>query len=342
MGKLAVVLFNLGGPDSPAAIQPFLYNLFNDPAIIGAPAPIRKALAWFISTRRAPVAAKIYAHLGGRSPLLDLTKKQAEALQARLGDDVRVFVAMRYWHPMTDEVVAAVRQWEPDQIVLLPLYPQFSTTTTGSSIGAWTKAAAKMGLTAPAVKICCFPTEVGMIEAQAELLAAMLEKTGPNVRVLFSAHGLPKKVILRGDPYQSQIEMTAAAIVRTLGRPDLDWRVTYQSRVGPMEWIGPATDAEIRLAGAEGKSLVIQPIAFVSEHSETLVELDIEYRHLAEEAGVPTYLRVPALGDHPAFIGALAALVERALVDGCNPCSERGGRLCEPRWAGCPQLEARR
>ncbi|MTJ84289.1 MAG: ferrochelatase [Telmatospirillum sp.] len=342
MTKLAVVLFNLGGPDSPEAIRPFLFNLFNDPAIIGAPGLIRRALAWFISKQRAPVAAGIYAHLGGRSPLLELTRRQADALEKALGGEARVFIAMRYWHPMTEETVAEVARWGADRVVLLPLYPQYSTTTTGSSISLWKRVAARAGLTAKTTEVCCYPTIEGMIGAQAELLRTALDRTGPDARVLFSAHGLPKKVIERGDPYQSQVEMTAAAIAGAVGRPDLDWRVTYQSRVGPMEWIGPATDREIERAGEEKKPLVIQPVAFVSEHSETLVELDIEYRHLAEVSGVPAYVRVPALGDHPAFIAALARLVETALTAGCDICSERTGRLCGSRWTACGQGPAGR
>ena len=332
MGKLAVVLFNLGGPDQPEAVRPFLFNLFNDPAIIGAPAPIRRALAWWISTRRAPVAREIYAQIGGRSPLLELTGLQGERLQAALGDDVKVFIAMRYWHPLTEQTVAEVKAWGPDRIVLLPLYPQYSGATSGSSLLAWRRAAKKAGLETPSVSVCCYPTEEGMIAAQAALLSAALDQAGQGVRVLFSAHGLPKTVIDRGDPYQIQVEMTAAAIVTALARPDLDWRVCYQSRVGPMEWIGPATPDEIKRAGAEGKPLVVIPIAFVSEHSETLVELDIEYAHLAEQAGVPRYVRVPAVGTHPAFIEGLAALVRRSLTGGGTPCSERGERIC-PRTA---------
>ncbi len=339
MEKLAVVLFNLGGPDSPAAIKPFLFNLFNDPAIIALPKPFRTALAWLISTRRAPIARKIYAHLGGRSPLLEQTLEQAGALEAALGGETRVFIAMRYWHPFTEEAVAAVKAWGPDRIVLLPLYPQFSTTTTASSVKAWKRRAAKAGLTRPTVGVCCYPTEEGMVRAQAALLKDGLEQAGPGARVLFSAHGLPKKVIARGDPYQSQVEMTARAIVAALGRNDLDWAVSYQSRVGPMEWIGPSTDAEIRRAGRDGKALVVQPIAFVSEHSETLVELDIEYAHLAKEAGVPLYVRIPALASHPAFIEGLAGLTRQALISGCDPVSGRDGRSCGETWTGCGRTE---
>lgn len=344
MAKLAVVLFNLGGPDAPEAVKPFLFNLFNDPAIIGAPSLVRRFIAWLISTRRAPLAREIYARIGGRSPLLELTERQAEALKEGLareiGDEARIFIAMRYWHPLTEKAVAEVKAWAPDRVVLLPLYPQFSTTTTASSLEAWKRAAATAGLDAPSASICCYPTEEGMIRAQAEILKQGLARVSippAGLRVLFSAHGLPKKVIEWGDPYQAQVEMTAAAIAKAAGLAEGSWRVCYQSRVGPMEWIKPATDAEIRRAGEEGKALVVQPIAFVSEHSETLVELDMEYGHLAKQAGVPDYVRVPALGTHPAFITGLCDLVRRSLIAGCDPCSERGGRLCPTEGTRCPQ-----
>ena len=338
MSKLAVVLFNLGGPDSIGAVKPFLFNLFNDPAIIGAPGIVRRGLAWAISTRRAPVARAIYGHLGGRSPLLELTQHQATSLAAALGGNTSVFIAMRYWHPFTEQTVAAVKEWGPDRIVLLPLYPQYSTTTTASSVSAWKKAARDVGLDQPTVTICCYPTEEGMIRAQTDLLVTALTEAGDGARVLFSAHGLPKKVIERGDPYQFQVEMTAKAIVKMLGRQELDWRISYQSRVGPLEWIGPSTLAEINRAAAEQRSLVVQPIAFVSEHSETLVELDIEYGEVARKAGVPRYIRVPAMGTHPAFIRALADLVRRSLIAGCDPCSEHGGRICPQVATGCAHV----
>ncbi len=304
MRKTAVVLFNLGGPDRPGAVRPFLFNLFNDPAIIGAPGPLRWLLAQWISRRRAPLARKIYEEIGGASPLLANTEAQAKALEAALnagdGDDqVRVFIAMRYWHPMSSEVARAVEAYGPDQVVLLPLYPQFSTTTTGSSLTDWARAAAAAGLGAPTRSLCCYPTQTGFVTEVAGLLRSALTVVGARAegapRVLFSAHGLPKKFIERGDPYQWQIEQTAAAVAEVVvgavagaaAVPDLDWRVCYQSRVGPLEWIGPSTDAEIARAGAEGRPVVVVPIAFVSEHSETLVELDIEYRRLAEDKGVP-------------------------------------------------------
>ena len=321
MSRIAIVLFNLGGPDRAESVAPFLFNLFNDPAIIALPWPIRPLLAWLISRRRAPIARDIYAQLGGGSPLLPLTRKQAAALEARLqrdGLDARAFVAMRYWHPMSNEIAREVAAWNPDRVVLLPLYPQYSTTTTESSLKDWTRAAAFAGLDRPTHTLCCYPTEEGFIAACAELTRPALTEaaTMGKPRVLFSAHGLPKRVVARGDPYPHQVEMTAAAIAGKLGLASGEWVVCYQSRVGPLEWIGPSTEDEITRAGTDRAPVVVVPIAFVSEHSETLVELDIEYRHRARQAGVPGYVRVPAVAEHPLFIAGLAGLVRAAL---CHP-----------------------
>lgn len=343
MTKTAVVVFNLGGPDRPEAVKPFLFNLFNDPAIIGAPGPIRWALAKFISARRAPVAREIYANLGGGSPLLPNTEVQAKVLEEALGElgEAKVFIAMRYWHPLTEETAAEVAAYAPDRVVLLPLYPQFSTTTSGSSIKAWHRAAERVGLTAPVATICCYPTASGFVAEAAELLRLALPdaKSHGRPRVLFSAHGLPKKIIAGGDPYQWQVEQSAAAVVEALGEDDLDWVVCYQSRVGPLEWIGPATEDEITRAGRDSVPVVLLPIAFVSEHSETLVELDIEYRDLAERSGVPFYLRVATVGSGACFIAALADLVRGALSGGRPICSLSGGRICPARWGRCPQQD---
>jgi ferrochelatase len=340
MSKVAVVLFNLGGPDRPEAVQPFLFNLFYDPAIIGAPNPIRWLLAKLISVRRAPVAREIYTHLGGRSPLLDNTEAQAQALETALGDlgEVRVFIAMRYWHPMTEETVAAVADFAPERILLLPLYPQFSVTTTGSSMAAWQRAAAAAGVEADTTALCCFPTDSGFVAEVAQRIRPALQEASASgkPRVLFSAHGLPKKIVERGDPYQWQVEQTAAAVVESLAEPDLDWVVCYQSRVGPLEWIGPSTDEEIVRAGRDEVPVVLVPIAFVSEHSETLVELDIEYRVLARENDVPAYLRVDTVGIGANFIAGLAELVRRALAGDRRLCSQAGERLCPDRWRNCP------
>lgn len=347
--RVAVILFNLGGPDKLESVQPFLFNLFQDPAIIGVPQPLRWILAKLISSRRAPIAQEIYEHIGGKSPLLELTTEQADALEAECGDvgEVKAFICMRYWHPMSPETVRNVKEFSPDKIILLPLYPQFSTTTTGSSIKDWLKQARKAGLKAPTVEVCCYPREAGWVSSQAKLVSETYAKAikaqksdDHKPRVLFSAHGLPKKVIEKGDPYQWQVEQTSAAVAKQLDIDGLDWIVCYQSRVGPLEWIGPSTEDEIARAGVDKVPLIVVPIAFVSEHSETLVELDIEYGELAEEAGVPAYHRVPAVGTHPDFISAIGSLVRRAFnhngaQDG-TCISGEGGRLCPSDHSACP------
>ena len=340
MSRVAVVLFNLGGPDSLDAVEPFLCNLFRDPAIIRAPAPLRHLIARLIARRRGPKARDIYREIGGRSPLLPETEAQAAALAQALGDlgAVSVTVAMRYWHPMSEAAARQVAAFRPERVVLLPLYPQFSTTTTGSSLAAWHKAAESAGIAVPTNAVCCYHRADGLIAAHAALiepiLAAAAEAGEP--RVLFSAHGLPKSVVARGDPYQWQVEETARAIVARLDREGLDWKVCYQSKVGPMAWLGPSIADEIDRAGRDRVPVVVVPIAFVSEHSETLVELDITYRDHARAAGVPAYHRVPALGTQPAFIAALAHLVRAALERDAGLYSVEGGRLCPAAHRCCP------
>jgi ferrochelatase len=341
--KLAVVLFNLGGPDGPEAVEPFLRNLFRDPAIISLPAIARLPLARFIASRRAPIARKIYDHMGGGSPIVAETRAQADALEKLLSKDgveAKAFIAMRYWHPFSDGAAQAVKRFNPDKIVLLPLYPQFSTTTTASSEKDWHRAAKKAGLTTATTRVCCYPWENGFVTASVEKIRAVLTDARPDLsyRLLLSAHGLPKRVITKGDPYQWQVEQSAAAIVRNLARLDVeppitDYQVCYQSKVGRLEWIGPATDAEILRAGRDGKGVIVAPLAFVSEHSETLVELDIEYRKLAAEAGVPDYRRAGTVGTHPVFIDGLAGLVRQAMEGEIVTCGE--GRICPPDRTCC-------
>ena len=311
--KVAIILFNLGGPDSLEAVKPFLRNLFSDPAIINLPGWLRLPLARFISSRRAKKAMGIYAKIGGSSPILGQTEAQARALEKALGqgntDEWRGYVCMRYWHPMTERVVQSVRRYAPDRIVLLPLYPQYSTTTTGSSFKAWKEASS---FTVPSSEIESYPTDPGFIAASVELVRQGLAEAGAGKkRVLFSAHGLPEKIVKGGDPYQCHVEQTAKAIVDAIG--NLDSTVCYQSRVGPLKWIGPPTEQEIERAGRDGAKVVLYPLSFVSEHSETLVELDMDYRQLASEAGVAKYVRVPTVGTHPRFIDGLARLVRNAL-----------------------------
>lgn len=343
--KTAVVLFNLGGPDAPAAVRPFLFNLFNDQAIIGLPNPFRWLLAKLISSRRAPVAAEIYERMGGRSPILPNTEAQAAALAASLGDGFECFIAMRYWHPRAADTARAVRAYAPDRVLLLPLYPQFSTTTTASSVKEWLAAAKHAGLTAPTQTLCCYPHNSGFVDSMVALIAPQLQiaQAYGTPRLLLSAHGLPEKIVKAGDPYQWQCEQSFAAIVAALraAHPGLTFEpvLCYQSRVGPLQWITPATDDEVRRAGADKRAVVVAPLAFVSDHSETIVELGHEYRVLASECSVPFYDCVPAVGTHPKFIAGLAELVITTLQRGTAVCSERGHRICPRTFGKCPNQQ---
>jgi ferrochelatase len=341
--RIAVVLFNLGGPDGPDAVRPFLENLFSDPAIIQAPWILRRPLAALIARLRRRSAVANYALMGGGSPIVLETEAQARALDRRLevelpDAEVKTFIAMRYWRPMTAETAAAVTRWKPDHVVLAPLYPQFSTTTTGSSFKAW-----RDGYRGPGAihGLCCWYDNEGLIEAHARRILETWEGAGrPKVRLLFSAHGLPEQIALSGDPYQWQIEATCAAVADRLGE-GWDWQVCYQSRVGPLKWLGPSTPEAIAGAGAEGLGVLVDPIAFVSEHIETLVELDRDYAELAKEVGVACYLRAPVVGVEPAFIEGLAEAIRRALgrpgpaPDGmkCPASQRRCGRWREKKGA---------
>ncbi|WP_428533629.1 ferrochelatase [Rhodopila sp.] len=340
--KLAIVLFNLGGPDRPEAIRPFLLNLFSDPAILRVPFFVRPFLARIIARARVAPATANYALLGGQSPLLGLTQQQATALQTALPEvDARCFIAMRYWHPFSLEAARAVKAWAPDEIMLLPLYPQYSTTTTGSSLLAWRQAAARAGLAAQTTMLCCYPVDPAFAAATAALVSAAYERARTTLdstvplRVLFSAHGLPEVIIKGGDPYQWQVEQTVAAVLAAWGAT-VDHTICYQSRATPQKWIEPSTDGEVERAARDKTAVLVVPIAFVSEHTETLVELDVEYRELADKMGVPGYFRVPTQNADAGFIAALAGLVRRARRLGPGLCSGSGGRLCDMGCAGCP------
>jgi ferrochelatase len=340
--RIAVVLFNLGGPDGLKAVRPFLFNLFRDPAILSVPALARYPLAALITAVRTKLAKANYAYMGGFSPLLGETLAQAgalqSALQAQLADDeTRVFTAMRYWRPFTGQVAREVAAWGPDEIVLLPLYPQYSTTTTGSSLKAWREAYRGPGRSHA---VCCYYAETGFIEAHVRRIREAWEAAGrpENVRLLFSAHGLPERVIQAGDPYQWQVEATCRAVAERLQWP-WGWQVCYQSRVGPMKWIGPLTPDAIAEACRDGMGVLIDPIAFVSEHVETLVELDRDYAALAEKLGCPAYLRAATVGVEAAFISGLARTVTGALE---RPGLEPQGPVCEARLTACPRLAPER
>lgn len=323
--KTAVILFNLGGPDKLDSVKPFLLNLFKDKAILSVPWFIRYPLALLISTSREKEARHIYAAIGGGSPLLPNTIAQAQALEKKLGTNYKVFTVMRYWHPFAKDVAKDVKAYVPDKIIYLPLYPQYSTTTTKSSFEDFDKcffghngSAPKGAIaTTPFVtKIISYETNAGLVNAYAKLIKPIYEdvkaKAGKAPRILFSAHGLPQKTIDAGDPYQKQVYATCKAVVAALNIPGLDWKNTFQSRVGPLKWIEPYTDKEIEVAGGEKMPLLIVPIAFVSEHSETLYEIEQQYRELAKEKGVPVFARVPAVATHPDFIDGLAELVRKA------------------------------
>lgn len=345
--KIAIILFNLGGPDSLAAVKPFLFNLFNDPYIIRAPKFIRLLIAKYISWRREATAQDIYQQIGGKSPILEQTQDQAYELERFLNEQnknkYKVFVAMRYWHPFIEEVLEEVGTFGADETLLLPLYPQFSTTTTGSFYAAWKKAF--HGPSSQIKAICCYPTNPGFIEALAKKLLATYQETGRETRILFSAHGLPKKIVDAGDPYKLQVELTVKEILQKAELEDADYVICYQSRVGPVEWLKPYTDEEIKRAGLDKRSVIIVPVAFVSEHSETLVELDIEYKHLAQTVGIETYKRIETVQTNGHFISGLADMVVRSvkgdenLITDCKKLPCDNSRIDCPLRGGCQLFE---
>ncbi len=334
--KKAVILFNLGGPNSLNAVCPFLFNLFYDRRIINLLNPFRFLLAKFISAKRENTAREIYEQIGGKSPILENTKMQAEALEQELNKPVfchpsaqtlgfrkknwipasragmtpkltKVFICMRYWRPFADEAIKSVKQFDPDEVILLPLYPQYSTTTTLSSIENWQKNAKNHGLKCNTKIIDHYYDNEDFIKAHANLitkyykLASRIDKP----RVLFSAHSLPLSIIKKGDPYASQVERSVELIVEKLAINNLDWSICYQSKIGPVKWLEPSTESELLRAKADGVPVVLSPISFVSEHSETLVELDIEYKAIIKDG---YYFRVPTLSTDPLFIKCLADL----------------------------------
>lgn len=322
MGRVGVLLLNLGGPDQIEDVRPFLFNLFSDPEIIRLPFPwLQKPLAWLIASMRAKKSQENYLQIGGGSPLRRITDEQAQALQKNLqekGKDAQVYVGMRYWHPFTEEAIARIKRDEIEQLVILPLYPQFSISTSGSSF----RLLEKLWLEDPSLErleytaIPSWYNRPGYLQAMAQLIAQELDQfpNPDNVHIFFSAHGVPVSYVEEaGDPYQQEIEHCTELIMQTLNRPN-PHTLAYQSRVGPVEWLKPYTEDAIQeLAAAGVENLLVVPISFVSEHIETLQEIDMEYRELAEEAGIHNFHRVPALNTHPVFIDDLANLVVEAL-----------------------------
>jgi ferrochelatase len=336
--KKAVILFNLGGPDKPESVEPFLFNLFNDPAIINIPSVFRYPLAKFISKRRAPIARNIYKEIGNKSPILELTQDQARSLENNLSKkgDYKCFVIMRYWHPRASDVIKKIREYNPEEIILLPLYPQYSASTSGSSINEWSNLCKKENYHVKTKAICCYPTENNFIASHISLIKKTLKIIEDNnFKLIFSAHGLPKNKIKKGDPYQWQVEETVKKIMFNLENDNLNHVISYQSRVGPLKWIGPSTDEVIIKYSKEKKGIIIVPIAFVSEHSETLVELDIEYKKLAEKNGCSFYKRVPALGIEENFIKGLTELVLKKETKGNFVSS----LMCPNKYVKCLCLE---
>ncbi len=336
--RSAVILFNLGGPDKLENVEPFLFNLFNDEAIISIPSILRYPLAKFISKRRAPIAKNIYKEIGNKSPILELTLKQAESLEKNLikEGNYKCFVVMRCWHPRASEVINKVKEYNPDEIILLPLYPQYSASTSGSSINEWNNICKKENYNVKTKIVCCYPTEDNFLESHAKLIKKTLKTLeNKNFKLIFSAHGLPENKIKKGDPYQWQVEKTVEGIMSKLDDENLDFLISYQSRVGPLKWIGPSTDEVIIKCSNEKKGIVIVPVAFVSEHSETLVELDIEYKKLAENNGCSFYKRIPALGIEENFIKGLSELVLKKETKDIFVSSV----ICPNKFKKCPCLE---
>jgi ferrochelatase len=318
--KLGVVLFQLGGPDSIQAIEPFLYNLFCDPDIIDFPFAriARQPLAKLIASRRAKHVAHHYAEIGGKSPILEFTTRQAVALERVLREefDARVVIAMRYWNPLTAEAIREMEKHAPHELVLLPLYPQYSKTTTGSSLNEWARRFRPNGSWRPRVHVVEeFYEDPSYVDSVVEAVDGALRGfTDPgDVDFVFSAHSVPVAVIDGGDPYQRQIERTTDLVWQRGG-----WsgrrHLCYQSKVGASKWLAPSMHQTVKnLAAAGAKNVLVVPISFVSDHVETLHEIDIEHREQALSLGIANYRMVPGLNDTAPFIQALARLVRGRL-----------------------------
>ena len=321
-GRVGVLLLNLGGPDQLEDVRPFLFNLFSDPEIIRLPFSwLQKPLAWLISTSRAKKSQENYKLIGGGSPLRRITEEQARALQAALrerGQEAQVYIGMRYWHPFTEEAVARIKRDAIDQLVILPLYPQFSISTSGSSFrlldALWQEDPSLQKIDHTVIP--SWYKRSGYLQAMADLIQQQLDQleNPDEAHIFFSAHGVPLSYVEEaGDPYQQEIEECTELIMRQLNRPN-PHTLAYQSRVGPVEWLKPYTEEAILELAEQGvKTLVVVPVSFVSEHIETLEEIDIEYREIAEEAGIHNFQRVPALNTHPVFIQELSEMVVNAM-----------------------------
>lgn len=337
MKKTAIILFNLGGPSSLDEVKGFLFKLFYDRAIINLPNPLRWILAKIISYKREDVAKDIYRQMGGKSTILDETIKQKKALERELGDKGgKVYISMRYSFPDSKKVAKEISKHNPDEVIMLPLYPQFSTTTTGSSVKDMSEALRGINYKGEVKIIGCYFAEENFIKGHISKIKEAISKVGDKkYRIIFSAHSLPEKIIKSGDPYQWQVEQTVDAVVKGLKAKELDYVVSYQSKVTPVKWIGPDTESEVIKAADEKEAVIIVPIAFVSEHSETLVELDIEYKEKIKDKKVK-YIRVSALGCQKEYISSLAKMVKDFSKEKKNlVSSDKKYRICPNKYIKC-------
>jgi ferrochelatase len=319
--KVGVVLFQLGGPDSPDAVEPFLYNLFCDPDIIDFFGAwfARRPLARYIARNRAGVVREHYNDIGGQSPIRLLTERQARALEAALAPhcDAKCFIAMRYWHPLSAEAAAEVNAWNAPDLVLLPLYPQYSFATTSSSLKEWQRVYHPNGNSPRVHTVENFFDHPLYVRSVAEKICLALTHFDQPERahIVFSAHGLPLSLIERGDPYARQVAETVKLVMQQGAWPNAH-TLCFQSKVGRRKWLSPSLIETIdQLARAGQKNLLIVPIAFVTEHIETLHEINIEAREQAGHLGVTQFEMMPAVGDSPTFISSLADVVLRSLGD---------------------------
>jgi ferrochelatase len=340
--KIAVVLFNLGGPNAPSAVKPFLFNLFKDKNIIRLHALLRYPLAFLISRLRNKKAKNIYDSLGGKSPINQETEKQVLALEKILNDhdskiNFKTFYCMQYWHPMHPEVFQNVVDFNPDKVILLPLYPQYSTTTTKSSFGSWTQQSMKKMSHVETIAVCCYPKNNGFISAYGDRICDSLrtKENASEYIIIYSAHGIPLDCIEDGDPYQEHIEQTAKAITAYLSEKGFHNKtiVSYQSKVGYKKWLEPDTEEIIKRLSQEMAKIVVVPIAFTSEHSETLVELDIDYKEMSLDLGSKDFIRIPTVSTHPLFIQGLKNEVLSALSKNMYFQSKN----CNDKFIECPK-----
>jgi protoporphyrin/coproporphyrin ferrochelatase len=333
--RIGILLFNLGGPETLEDVRPFLFNLFADPDIIRLPWRfLQKPLAWMISTQRYKKSRGYYEKIGGGSPLRRITDEQARALEAALARrhvNARAYVAMRYWNPYTEEALEQISRDEIAHLIVLPLYPQFSISTTGSSLNRMNALVSANGYRLPRTSVVCsYEDDEGYISALAASVAEKLaEFPDPDrAHILFSAHSIPVSYVKQGDPYLEQTERTVELVMQRLGK-QRPYSLSFQSKVGPVEWLSPATDATVRKLASQGvEQLLMVPVSFVSEHSETLYEMDLLYGELAREVGIRHYLRVPTMNCRADFIDALARLVERAMALDVHSDSEMACLYC--------------